>query len=212
MQNVHTITEIKVQEKRKDRFSIFLDGEFAFGVHQDVLLKAGIAQGDALTEERIAAIRQLEQQRAAKEKAFRLLAARPRSKKELFDRLKQAGFGESDINWVLRECIRLKLLNDSEFAVLFAKNRMMTKPCSSFLLRQELSQKGISEADISFAIQEAYKETSEYAVAREVATKNKKKQLQLDADKAKKRVADFLLRRGFFWDMVHEILKDWDNL
>ncbi|MBN1481871.1 hypothetical protein EH223_05970 [candidate division KSB1 bacterium] len=212
MTKTRTITDITPQEKRKDRFSIFLDGEFAFGLHQDVLLKSGIARGDELAEQHIETILQLEQQRAAKEKAYRLLAVRPRSKKELSDRLKLAGFNQNDINWVLDELVRLKLLNDTEFALMFAKNRMITKPCGPLLLRQELTQKGISPRDIAHAIHEVYSEKSEYVIAREAAIKNKKKQVRLDEDKAKKRVTDFLMRRGFNWDIVNDIVENWDNL
>jgi regulatory protein len=207
-----TITDIQLQEKRKDRFSIFLDGEFAFGLHQDVLLKSGIAKGDTLTEEQIGSILQLEGRRAAKEKAYRLLAVRPRSEKELRDRLKQAGFDESDIDPVMQDLIRLKLINDAEFAVMFAKNRMITKPCGQFLLNQELRFKGITDKDINLAIREAYADTSEPEVARQVAIKNKKKQTRLDESKAQKRVADFLMRRGFSWDIVKDVMEHWNEL
>lgn len=212
MDETRHITDIKPQEKRKDRFSIFLDGEFAFGLHQDVLLKSGIAKGDRLTEKQIESILQLEGRRAAKEKAYRLLAVHPRSQKELTDRLKQAGFEQTDIDWVMRDLIRLKLINDAEFAIMFAKNRMITKPCGRFLLQQELRLKGILDADIDIAIQEAYSEMSEEQVARQAAIKNKKKQIRLDKEKAQKRVSDFLKRRGFGWEIVKDVMEHWDDL
>lgn len=212
MDETRTITDIQLQEKRKDRFSIFLDGEFAFGIHQDVLLKSGIAKGDVLPEARIQSILQLEGERAAKEKAYRLLAARPRSQKELTDRLKQAGFEQAAIDWVMHDLIRLKLVSDAEFAIMFAKNRMITKPCGRFLLQQELRQKGISEPDIQRAIDTVYSETSEESVARQAAAKNKKKQIRLDEEKAQKRVSDFLLRRGFSWEIVKDVIEHWDEL
>lgn len=206
------ITDIQLQQKRKDRFSIFLDDEFAFGLHQDVLIKACIAKGDQLSEKQIADILELEERRAAKEKAYRLLAVRPRSKKELTDRLRQAGFAESEIEYVLQDLIRLKLINDREFAAMFARNRMITKPCGEFLLMQELRKKGIGDADIALAVQEAYKEKSEYDVAWQVAAKSKKKQIRLDKEKAQKRVTDFLMRRGFHWDIVKDVMEHWDEL
>lgn len=211
MSDTRTITAIQIQEKRKDRFSIFLDDEFAFGVHQDVLLKAGIAKGDKLAPEQIEAIRQMEQRRGAKEKAFRLLAARPRSVKEMRDRLHQAGFAAPDIDAVVVDLTQLKLLNDAEFALMFARNRMVTKPCGEFLLRRELQQKGIGEADINAAVAEAFQETSEYEVARQLAAKNFRKQKRLDEDKAAKRVADFLMRRGFAWDIVKDVIEHWTD-
>lgn len=206
------ITDIQIQEKRKDRVSVFIDGEFAFGLHQDVLLKSGIAKGDALSDEEIAEIRDMESRRAAKEKAMRLLAHRARSQKELRERLLRSGFEEAHIDWTLAELHRLNLLDDGEFAKMFARDRMLTKPVGEFLLRQELRQKGIQEADIEKAVQEAYAETSEYDYARQLAVKQKAKQLKLDPEKAQKRVADFLMRRGFHWDITKDIMEHWDSL
>jgi len=112
----------------------------------------------------------------------------------------------------MQDLIRLKLINDAEFAVMFAKNRMITKPCGQFLLTQELRLKGIADSDINKAIREAYAETSEPEVARQVAIKNKKKQIRLDEAKAQKRVSDFLMRRGFSWDIVKDVMENWDKL
>ncbi|MBN1465808.1 RecX family transcriptional regulator [candidate division KSB1 bacterium] len=212
MDETRLITTIEPQEKRKYRFSIFLNGEFAFGIHQDVLIQSGIARGDALSQEKIERILELERRRSAKEKAYRLLAARPRSRKEMSDRLKRAGYLPKDIEWVLDELVRLKLINDGEFAVAFARSRMISRPCGQYLLRRELQQKGIDEADINKGVEQAYKEQSESDVARQIASQNKKKQMRLDEDKARKRVTDFLLRRGFSWDLVNDVMERWDEL
>ena len=65
MAEMRTVTGIEMQKRDAQRISIFLDGEFAFGLHQDVLLESGIARGDRLSEERIEAILALEQKRRA---------------------------------------------------------------------------------------------------------------------------------------------------
>ena len=212
MDETRLITNIESQEKRKYRFSIFLNGEFAFGIHQDVLLQSGIATGDALSQEKIENILELERRRSAKEKAYRLLSVRPRSEKEMHDRLKRAGYLEKDIAWVMEELLRLKLINDSEFAIAFVRNRMITRPCGHYTLRQELQQKGINDSAIARAIAEAYKEQDEYHVAWQIAAQNKKKQMRLDEDKARKRVSDFLMRRGFGWDIIDDVTEKWDEL
>ena len=212
MSEFRLITDIKLQEKRKDRFSIFLENEFAFGIHQDVLLKSGIARGDKLSQEKIDAILKLENARSAREKAMRLLAHRARSKKELCDRLGQAGFERQVVEETLSDMERLQLVNDAEFALMFARNRMITKPVGEFLLRRELQQKGIGEIDIGKAVVEAYREKSEYQAAKELAQKNKKKQIKLDEEKARERVSNFLMRRGFHWDLVKDILEQWETL
>lgn len=211
-ESTRKITAIQPQKKRCDRAAIFLDGEFAFGLHHDVLLASGIAVGDELTSAQIEEIRRQESRRSGKEKAFRLLAHRARSRKELGDRLRQAGYAAEDIDWVLAELQRLQLLNDAEFARMFSHDRMVNQPVGARLLRQELKRRGVAEDDVENAVAEAFQERSEAQVARELAAKQKKKQLKLNDEKAKQRVADFLLRRGFHWDLVNEIIEDWENL
>ncbi len=212
MAEMRTVTGIEMQKRDAQRISIFLDGEFAFGLHQDVLLESGIARGDRLSEERIEAILALEQKRRAKEKALRLLSVRSRSRKELADRLKQAKFSPEAIESALEEMERLGFLNDSDFARVWGRNRTATRPAGAFMLRQELRRKGVAEEDIEKGLQAAFQESSEAEVARELAIRRKQALVALPEEKARKRLQDFLLRRGFGWDLVSELMEEWDRL
>ncbi len=212
MSGLRKITSIETQAKRKDRFSIFLDGEFAFGLSQDVLLESAIAKGDVLSDERIQEILHLEERRQAKDKAMRLLAVRARSTKEIADRLRLAKYSQAITDWTIAELVRLKLLDDAEFAILYARSRLSTRPVGEYLLRRELKQKGIPEEEIEKAITVAFAASSESELARALATKRKKSFGDLELRKAKQRVSDFLLRRGFDWNIVTEILENWDEL
>ena len=212
MSRTKKITSIEIQAKRKDRFSIFLDGEFAFGIHQEILLKSGIARGDELDEKQIEQILSIEDEKKAKDKAFRLLAVRARSKKEIITRLAQAGFSERVISTVVEDLESHKFINDAEFATMFARSRMITRPVGVFVLRLELQQKGLTEEDIENGIEAAYKDIDEKSVAWELAKKRKKVVRKLEETKAKKRVSDFLLRRGFGWDIVKDIMEHWEQI
>ena len=212
MESKKKITAIEIQCKRKNRRSIFLDGEFAFGIDVEVLLRQGLGVGDELSQQQIDDILEDEQRKGAKDKAFRLLAVRARSEKEIRDRLKQSGFAAPTIDWTIAELKRIQLLNDRDFAQMYARSRMVTHPVGSFLLRRELGAKGVTEVDIEAGVAEAYKETNEADVARNLAALRKKRYLNSDEKKAKKHVSDFLLRRGFGWDVVNEILDSWGEL
>jgi regulatory protein len=207
-----TITSIEIQKGKKNRVSVFLDSGFAFGLDMDVLIKSGIARGDVLAEERIAEILSLEERHRAKQKALRLLAVRGRSRKELTDRLHLAKFSTAAIKWVVQEMERLGLINDTEFARAYSQNRMVTRPVGKMLLERELQQKGLSQAEIGIGVQQAFETSTESEVARGLAEKRKRSCLNLEENRAKKRVTDFLLRRGFAWQVVSDILDDWNQL
>ena len=104
------------------------------------------------------------------------------------------------------------VLNDKEFALSFARSHVATKPCGELLLRQELKKKGISDELINCAVEEAYKEKPQTDLAHFLAIKKKRQFQNLEEIKAKKRTSDFLLRRGFSWDIVSAILDNWQNL
>jgi regulatory protein len=212
MEESGTVTSLEVQKKDRHRVSVFLDGIFAFGIHQDVLLKSGIARGDRLTVSRVEEILGIEERRAAKEKAMRLLAVRSRSKKELMARLRQTKFSAAAIEWTLAELERLKLVDDAAFAESFARNRSQTRPEGAFLLRRELQQKGLSDADAEVGVAAAFQERSERELAYELARKKKQALKTLPAEKGRKRVNDLLLRRGFDWELIRDILEDWEQL
>ena len=107
---------------------------------------------------------------------------------------------------------RLGLINDAEFAKMFTRSRMITRPEGSFLLRRELQQKGISERDIESALEIAFVEKSEIDLAFELAVKQKRKLSYLEQAKIKNRVTGFLQRRGFGWETIQQILDQWTEM
>ena len=74
---------------------------------------------------------------------------------------------------------------------------MVTKPMGEYLLKQELLIKGINEEHIAEAIEKVYEEQDQVAIASDLAKKQIKKYKNLEENKAKKRLSDFLIRRGF---------------
>jgi len=207
-----TITQIVVQKKRKNRCSIFLDGEFGFGLHQDVVLKFALKKGDVLTDEKIEKIIFAEEKKKAFDRAVKILSHRDRSEHEMRSRLLDAGYEEKIVELVMSDLQRLGLIDDKKFARLFARTKMMTKPMGSFLLKRELKQKGIAEEIIENTIYEIYQKKDEYKVAQQIANKKKRQLTKIDEAKAKKKVSDLLARRGFSWDIVSQVLEHWQEM
>ncbi|MDQ3982370.1 MAG: recombination regulator RecX [Actinomycetota bacterium] len=88
--------------------------------------------------------------REAMARAGRLLASRPRSEKELGDRLTQAGFEPATVDAVLDRLRTLGLLNDEDFALQWIEERAARKSSSARALVHELRAKGVA-ADVAEA-------------------------------------------------------------
>jgi len=202
----HRITKIEKQ-KRKGRYNIYLDGAFVFGLAEDVILKNHLHGGDTITDEIIQKIQLQEETHQAKQKTIVLLKYRSRSIKEVRDRLYQKGFKQNVIDSVIHDFTQIGLLDDKQFAGIFTRSRLIQKPMAKRLLLRELRLKGIPEQEASRAVEEAYMEVSEESMARRLCEKRLRRFNSNDL-KTKKKLYDFLKRRGFSWDVIERVFKD----
>ena len=76
-----TITALEPQKRQKDRISVFLDGEFAFGLPDTEAARLRV--GQELSEQEIAELRAIDALSRAFDRAVRLLARRPYSAAEI---------------------------------------------------------------------------------------------------------------------------------
>lgn len=200
------ITKIERQKKNPSRISLYIDNEFAIGIHKEVLLKFGFRVGDHLAEKTLREVQESEELYHARESALRLLAYRARSKKEIRDRLKKKKFSEETIKKVLSSLGRSGLINDLEFGRAFAHDKLMRKPMGKGMLKMELRKKGLGKEDVERILSEVYSDEAEGNYALELAIKRLNRfhatYERLDPMKKKKRLADYLARRGFDWETV----------
>ena len=198
------ITSIEPQKRNPHRRSIFLDGEFAFGLDEELVFKYGLHEGDELDGTELITIIAAEEKKYARDLALRFLSYRARSEKEVRDRLHKAGVGDETVESVLDDLKQAKLLDDRQFVIAFVHDKMTLRPVGPLLIRQELFKLGIRDALIDLAIEEAFREKTQVAVALELLIKRYPQVKQLDWLKAKKRLVDFLCRRGFKWEVIKE--------
>ncbi len=204
------ITQIEPQKRREDRVNIYLNGIFAFGLNKEVVLKHHLHEGDELKESVIDDILLVEERTRAKQKALALLSYRARSVEELRKRLGEKEFSGRTVGRVIEDFLRVGLLDDREFASAFVHSRMMQKPMGKRLLRQELFSKGIDEETVERVIDEVYGDRSELDVARELIRKRIRRYSggEKEAKKIRKKLSDFLLRRGFDWEVITAVLQE----
>lgn len=149
-----------------------------------------------------------EEIKKAKDYAFKLLSYRPRSIKEIQDRLKRKDYSSKIIFEVIKTLKRLKFLNDKEFAKMWVESRIKTRPMGRYRLYQELIQKGI-DRDLIEKTLSNYQEEEEIELAKELAQKKLKRSYRnLDQVTAQRRLYGFLQRRGFSCDTIQEVMKE----
>lgn len=203
----YRITRVESQKRNADRVNIYLDGAFAFGLGRDVLIQHHLHEEDEINDSLIDDVLLTEERARAKEKAIGLLAYRARSEKEITGRLREKGFPDRVVQTVVGDLKRAGLVDDRQFASAYVQTRMIQKPVSRRLLMRELAEKGVDGELAEKAVVEVYGDRSELDVARDLVRRKLSKNRDKDDRKVKKRLCDFLLRRGFAWDVIREALE-----
>ena len=144
----------------------------------------------------------------AKADALRLLRFRPRSIKEMAQRLKQKGHRGFVIARVIDELKEKKLLDDRIFSRLWIGDRMNIKPSGKNLIIRELKAKGVDDETITAAFGELGGSFDEYEIAMPLARGKMAHMKGIEKEKAKKKLLDFLGRRGFTYNTIWKIIKE----
>lgn len=111
---------------------------------------------------------------------------------------------------VLNQLREWGLVDDLEYAKNFVRSSLRIKPKGKYLLRPELSRKGISKEIIDQVILEELPEDQSLLI-RELVSKQNAKLHDLTREKRYQRLTGFLLRRGFALDDIRrEISKTLD--
>jgi len=121
-------------------------------------------------------------------------------------RLFSKGFGRVTVYEVTALLKAQNILDDFKFARLWVESRMRLRPRGDMLLRNELREKGIAGSVIEKVLSE--KEGKEETSARELAAERFKTLEKLPKEKARKRLFDFLARRGFKFDTIKDIINE----
>ena len=136
--------------------------------------------------------------------AVRFLAQRPRSEYEVRQRLRRAGADAAVVETVLEQLRHHRLVDDRAFAEYWVEQRQTFRPRGARLLRAELAQHGVARAGAEAAI-EPLGETAEADAYR--AASNRAVRLRaLDQATFTTRLAQWLARRGFDWDIITPVV------
>ena len=144
--------------------------------------------------------------KSAKATALQFLKIRPRSIIELKEKLVRKGFSSTDIETTVLDLMASGLLDDRVFTKSWINYRL-ARPFGFRRIIQELKDKGIDPEIIEQAVAEIQGSVNVENVVLELAQRRWQRLPAIDLVKKKKRVLDFLLRRGFEADVSMKIIK-----
>jgi regulatory protein len=207
-----SITAIEPQKKKPDRFNVFVDGKFRFGLDAETLVGSGLRVGQEISEKEIEKLVLENETNKLMEKALRFLSFRPRSERELYDYLRRK-FSKriidtidapDTIDTVIDRLKHLGYVDDLKFSQWWVEQRQTHRPRGRQLIKNELYQKGISQETINQVLPED--EESEVGRALQTAKKKLRSYKNLPTPEFKQKMSQYLSRRGFDWETTKEVV------
>lgn len=194
------ITALEVQKRNPNRVNVYLDGEFAFGLAR--IVAAWLRVNSELDEKKIEQLQAEDARERAIQQAMLYLSYRARSESEIRQNLRKHEFTDDVIDHTLERLRRDGLANDSGFAQAWVENRSAFRPRSRRMLSMELRQKGIDDE----ASADALKKIDDESLAYEAAQKRAPRFKDLDWNEYRKKLSEFLARRGFSYPVIAPVV------
>ncbi len=197
------ITAIKQQIKRKDRFSIFVDGKYEFSLGESALLESKLTPGMEISVGKLRELKKLSEDDKLYNQTLRYVALRPRSRWEIeFYLEKKKKASPALTTSILNKLSIIGLIDDEKLAKAFVHDRRLLRPTSRRKLITELRKKHIANEIIEKAI--GNENEDELAALREIIVRKRRQTKYQD----NQRLMQFLARQGFSYGDIKDALNN----
>jgi regulatory protein len=197
------ITSVERQPRRRRRVNLFVDGRFALSLALSLAQEKDLHAGGTIDEPELQALRAEDERRTAYDAAINLLSYRPRSEKEIRQRLRRRNVAPEVIDETVERLRAAHYLDDAAFAQFWRESRDTLSPRSGHLIRSELLYKGVDADTATSTVEGLDDEEAAYRAA----AKRLKSLQRDDYDVFRRRLGGFLTRRGFSYDVVRRTLE-----
>lgn len=206
-----TISDVAPQERARKhlglRVNIFIDGRFSFALDAQLAARRGLEIGRELSAQEIEELQREDGDAKALAKALNFLSFRPRSEREVRERLARDEWPPEVVERTITKLRDGGALNDAQFAADYVVGRSLSKPRGARALKFELSRKGVDKESIEAALPEADEEVENALLAlQKVARRFEKYEAGRERDQ---KAIEFLARRGFNYGTSRQAVTRW---
>lgn len=211
------VTRLAQQERNVERVNMFLDESFACGLSLNTVAKYNIYVGKEISEDEYRILLHDDLGERLFNRSVNYLASSIKTTKQIrtylsnllykkrgvwFEELEKEQVEEL-IHNVMDKLEKYSYLNDSEFADAFINSRVKNKPRGKSILLGELLAKGVSKEIAEEKLDELVDD--EYDMLKRAYEKKYKDEKFGIKDRKK---IDFLLRKGFSWNLIERFINN----
>lgn len=197
------ITSIK--KSKKGNILIYADNTYLASVLPEVFLKSGLKIGSYIDDEILESLNEEINSSKAKEKALRLLSFRAHSKHELKNKIKNS-LGEKYAEEATEKMENLGLINDKEFAFLYAKELFFKKLYSIKRVKYELTKKGVENNIIEETLSKI--DINEEENIKKIFLKKHADKNTTENEKELRKLVSYCQRLGYSWSVISSAINE----
>ena len=196
---------IKSKAGNGNKIHMYIDNEYVLTVYDDYWHRNGFKDGETITEEELASLKEEAGFRLAYEKGLDLLSRRSYSKKELYQKLKLK-YGDSASERAIEKLLYFGYLNDEEYARIYARYLYETKKYDIKRISMELKLKGI-DREIT---ENVTKTLDNEPITRIIEMLSTKFSNGFKDEKTKNRFIAKLQRMGYSWNDIKSAFSEFE--
>ncbi len=184
--------KITSKQGNSNKIHIYIDGEYTVTVYDDYWYRSGFKEGQEISEEELASLKEEAGFRSAYEKGVKYLSMRAYSEKELYVKLKMK-FGEESSRRAIDKMQRLGYIDDEGFAEQYSRYLFEVKKYDIKRIAFELKAKGID----SETVDKTLKTLDNEPISRIIEMLRTKYENKLDDEKEKRKLVNRFIRMGY---------------
>ncbi len=185
--------------QKRNTLRVFLDGRLSLTLNVGVAARQDLCLGQELTEVQVARLAEANQLCKCLASASRHLGYRPHSEHELRTKLARR-YPSGTIDGVITRLKEQGLVDDASFCEYWSRSRQSSNPRSQGLIRVELRRKGVKTDLVKDLVKSDDAENAYRAALGRVGWLG-------EDEKSRRRLADYLRRRGFTYEVINQTVK-----
>lgn len=194
------ITSIAAQVKTPGRFSIFIEGKYAFSLSDTALFEHKLTLGQDVSQQQVTELKQVSNDDKLYGLVLRYVGLRPRSEWEIRTYLQRKQASPALVVKTLSKLSKSGLIDDVAFTRAWVENRILLRPTSKRKLQQELRAKHVADEVIGQVL--ASDGTDERQILRTLVAKKRTKYTE-DI-----KLMQYLARQGFSYEDIKAVVRE----
>lgn len=210
MEEKCVISAVEPQKKKKDRYNIYVDGEYKASLGAEALVTFGIREGAAIELSMLKEAVSKDNAQYAFDSAANLLSHKMRTRSELAERLKGRGVEEQAVETALDKLTSYGYVDDAAYAKEYVQSALLTGRWGRRAVEYKLKEKRLGQSVIDEAMA-LYTEEDEKEIARKQLQSAAGRLKNDDARKQRQKIYAALARHGFDYGVINALLSEEDD-